>query len=90
MSQITVYSKPEDSIPKCYQCDSTKKWLTKEGLEYTVLDITTDDNMAYVKSLGHQQAPVVFVEHEDGTTEHWSGFQPGKISALNKSEEAAA
>lgn len=82
MSTITVYSKPVDSIPKCYACESTKKWLDKEGLDYTVLDITTDENMAYVKGLGHQQAPVVFVEHEDGTTEHWSGFNPPRINAL--------
>jgi glutaredoxin-like protein NrdH len=82
MSQITVYSKPEDSIPKCYACESTKKWLDKEGLEYTVLDLTSDENTEYAKSLGHQQAPVVVVQHDDGTSESWSGFNPGKITAL--------
>lgn len=83
MSQITVYSKPEDSIPKCYSCDSTKKWLNKEGLEYTVLDLTSDESIEFAKNLGHQQAPVVVICDDSGTIiDHWSGFNPGKITAL--------
>jgi len=79
MTTITVYSKPEDSIPKCYSCESTKKFMDNRGMEYKVLDLTLDENLEFAKSLGHQQAPVVVVETEDGITDHWSGFNPPKI-----------
>jgi glutaredoxin-like protein NrdH len=84
MPSITVYSKPADYIPKCYPCESTKKWLDKYGVEYEVKDLTTDENTEFAKSLGHQQAPVVYVQNDDGTTESWSGFNPPRLSALVK------
>lgn len=70
---ITVYSKPA-----CVQCDATYRALDKQGLEYTIVDISSDDiALDYVKSLGHMQAPVVVVG-----TEHWSGYRPDRIRAL--------
>ena len=35
---ITVYTKPA-----CVQCNATGKALDKNGLDYTVVDITTND-----------------------------------------------
>lgn len=70
---ITVYTKPA-----CVQCTATKKALDKAGLEYTMVDISLDDEARdYVMALGHLQAPVV-VAGED----HWSGFRPDRIRAL--------
>lgn len=70
---ITVYSKPS-----CVQCDATYRALNKQGLEYDVVDITTDpEALESVKALGYQQAPVVFAGGD-----HWSGFRPDKIKAL--------
>ncbi|WP_127125337.1 glutaredoxin-like protein NrdH [Georgenia sp. SYP-B2076] len=70
---ITVYSKPS-----CVQCDATYRALNKQGLEYEVVDITTDpEALESVKALGYQQAPVVFAGGD-----HWSGFRPDKIKAL--------
>ena len=70
---ITVYTKPA-----CVQCTDTKKALDKAGLEYTMVDISLDDEARdYVMALGHLQAPVV-VAGED----HWSGFRPDRIRAL--------
>ena len=70
---ITVYTKPT-----CVQCTATKKALDKAGLEYTMVDISLDDEARdYVMALGHLQAPVV-VAGED----HWSGFRPDRIRAL--------
>ncbi len=69
---ITVYSKPN-----CVQCDATYRALAKLGLEYTVVDITTDpEALQTVKALGYQQAPVVFADGD-----HWSGFRPDRIRA---------
>ena len=72
-SSITVYTKPA-----CVQCNATYKALDKNGLDYAVVDITTNDEARdYVMGLGYLQAPVV-VAGDD----HWSGFRPDRIKAL--------
>lgn len=78
---ITVFSKPA-----CVQCDATYRALNKHGLEYTVVDISTDaEALESVKALGYQQAPVVFADGD-----HWSGFRPDRIKALVSSAQTAA
>lgn len=69
----TVYSKPA-----CVQCDMTKKMLDKNGIEYTVIDIT-EDAQAYEKivSMGFMSVPVVI-----SGDQAWAGFQPDKINSL--------
>lgn len=70
---ITVYTKPA-----CVQCNATKKALDRAGLDYTLVDISVDDQARdYVMGLGYLQAPVVEVNGE-----HWSGFRPERISSL--------
>lgn len=70
---ITVYTKPA-----CVQCNATKKALDRAGLDYTLVDISIDDEARdYVMTLGYLQAPVVEVNGE-----HWSGFRPERISSL--------
>ncbi|OCH81482.1 glutaredoxin-like protein NrdH [Gordonia sp. UCD-TK1] len=71
---ITVYTKPA-----CVQCHATYKALDKQGLDYRVVDISTDEAARdYVMSLGYLQAPVVVAGDA-----HWSGFRPDRIKALN-------
>ncbi|WP_156252728.1 glutaredoxin-like protein NrdH [Pseudactinotalea terrae] len=78
---ITVFSKPA-----CVQCDATYRALNKHGLEYTIVDISTDaEALESVKALGYQQAPVVFADGD-----HWSGFRPDRIKALVQSAQSAA
>ena len=70
---VTVYT-----LPSCVQCDSTKRVLTRHGIEFESIDLSEDEAaMALVKELGYNAAPVV-VAGED----HWSGFRLDKISAL--------
>ena len=70
---VTVYT-----LPACVQCDSTKRVLTRNSIEYSEIDLSADESaMAYVRGLGYTAAPVV-VSGED----HWSGFRPDKLSAL--------
>lgn len=90
--QVTVYT-----TPSCAQCDMTKKTLTRGGVNYTVVDLSTDEKaLDYVtKELGYSAAPVVVAGEQ-----HWSGFRLGAISNLVKAihgdeakkpkEEAAA
>jgi len=72
---ITVYSKPN-----CVQCAATYRSLDSEGLEYQVVDVTTNGNaLAYVKGdLGYLGAPVVVVSEHD----HWTGFRPDCIDRI--------
>jgi len=71
--KITVYTKPA-----CVQCEQTKKLLTKNGLEFTTVDITVDTR-AYdmIVDMGFKAAPVVVTENDA-----WAGFNPAKINGL--------
>lgn len=70
---VTVYT-----LPSCVQCDSTKKFMSKNDIEFVEVDLTQDmEAYKLVKSLGYAAAPVV-VAGED----HWSGFRPDKIQSI--------
>ncbi|HEX7824704.1 MAG TPA: glutaredoxin-like protein NrdH [Mycobacterium sp.] len=70
---VTVYTKPA-----CVQCTATYKALDKQGVNYSVVDISADPKARdYVMALGYLQAPVV-VSGDD----HWSGFRPDRIKTL--------
>lgn len=72
---VTVYT-----LPACVQCDSTKRLLTRNSVEYQEIDLSQDsDAMSMVRGLGYTAAPVVMVGDD-----HWSGFRPDKISALSE------
>lgn len=67
---ITVYSKPN-----CVQCTATYRALDKQGVAYSVVDLTVDEGaLEYVRSLGHAQAPVVVADDTN-----WAGFRPDLI-----------
>ena len=70
---VIVYTKPA-----CVQCVATYKELDRKGIEYSLIDITQDEEaMNTVLELGYRQAPVVVTEDD-----HWSGFRPDKIATL--------
>ena len=74
-SAATIYT-----TPNCMQCVATKRAFDKLVVPYTVVDVSTDP---YVRDLladmGYRSAPVVIT----ATGEHWSGFRPDRIAALN-------
>ncbi|MCJ1709382.1 MULTISPECIES: glutaredoxin-like protein NrdH [Microbacteriaceae] len=69
---LTVYSKPS-----CVQCTATYRALDAKGIEYEVVDLTTNPAaLEYVmEELGYSAAPVVVASDQD----HWSGFRPDLI-----------
>ena len=70
---ITVYSKPA-----CVQCTATTRALDRQGVDYSVVDVSEDaDAFALVQGLGSRQVPVVIAGEQ-----HWAGFRPNMISAL--------
>jgi len=78
---ITVYTKPA-----CVQCNATFRALDSRGVEYRTVDLSKDPNaLDVVKAMGYMQAPVVVTEND-----HWSGFRPDKIGALDQSTGAAS
>ncbi|OCP00029.1 MULTISPECIES: glutaredoxin-like protein NrdH [unclassified Ensifer] len=71
---ITVYSKPA-----CVQCTATTRALDRQGIDYTIVDISEDTTaFALVQDLGYRQVPVVVAGER-----HWAGFRPDMISALS-------
>ena len=68
-----VYTKPA-----CVQCDMTKRYMDKNGIEYTTIDITQDQEaLEMILKMGFSSAPVVISEAGS-----WAGFQPDKINLL--------
>lgn len=69
----TVYTKPA-----CVQCDMTKRYLDKAGVEYETVDITEDPSaLEIILGMGFQAAPVVISD-----AGNWAGFQPDKLNLL--------
>lgn len=72
---VAVYTKSD-----CQPCKRTKRELELRGVEYTEIDLEKDPGaLAYVQSLGHQQAPVVVVATSTQPV-HWSGLVPALIN----------
>jgi glutaredoxin-like protein NrdH len=71
------------TLPDCPQCNATKKYLDRDHVEYSTIDLSVDKE-AYelVSSLGYKNAPVVI-----SGDNHWSGFRPDKIASLKKIKE---
>lgn len=69
---VCIYTKS-----RCPGCTITKRELALRGVAFTEVNMETDPAaLAYVKTLGHQQAPVVVLG--DGTS--WSGLVPALIN----------
>lgn len=70
---ITVYSKPG-----CGGCTATVQHMTKIGLEFTKVDVTTDADAAqHLIDLGYSSLPVVVAGDQ-----HWAGYRPDNIKGL--------
>jgi glutaredoxin-like protein NrdH len=71
---VTVYT-----LPACVQCDSTKRMLQRNDIDYQEVDMSQDPvALEMVKTMGYTAAPVV-VAGDD----HWSGFRLDRIQALS-------
>ncbi|OBA50682.1 MULTISPECIES: glutaredoxin domain-containing protein [Kocuria] len=69
------------TTPGCTDCASTCRALTRRGVPYRTVDLSTDPKaLEHVRSLGYAQAPVCIAD----TGEHWSGFRPDRLTALTR------
>ena len=70
---VTVYT-----LPSCVQCDSTKRYLQRNLIEFKEISLAEDPQaMKKVRDMGYTQAPVV----EAGDS-HWSGFRMDELQKL--------
>lgn len=70
---VTIYT-----TPNCMQCESTKRMMTRLGIEFSVVDLTTvPDKLEEFKARGLSAAPIVTTD-----TKIWSGFKFEKIQGL--------
>jgi len=72
---VTVYTNPN-----CVQCEMTKKYLDREGIEYTVENLQDEKNydklVAFVEQ-GFKAAPIVVTD-----TDTWSGYKVDKLKEI--------
>lgn len=79
--KIVVFSKPDDSIPRCQKCIATKRWMNDRKIDHEVRNTDIPENLSYLKEILPQylEAPVVAVFEDGVLVNHWSGFNPNEI-----------
>lgn len=73
MIDVTVYT-----LPNCVQCESTKRMMKAEGIEFT--EVALQDHPDKAKEFieqGYKTAPIVTTD-----IKIWSGFRYEKIKSL--------
>ena len=83
--KVTLYTKPG-----CVQCTATKRWLDKNNVEYTPIDVSKDaEALAKVKALGYEAVPVTVAETSDPTmTVDWYGFNDTNLAKYTRPKAA--
>lgn len=57
----------------------TARTLDRQGVPYQVIDVSqSEEAAAQLQAWGYRQVPVV-----QAGEEHWSGFRPDRLAALN-------
>lgn len=73
MSKVTIYT-----LPSCVQCDSTKRYLQKNLVDYEEVKLQeAPEALEMIRGMGYTAAPVVMAGES-----HWSGFRMDKLEAL--------
>lgn len=70
------------TTPSCVRCPVVKRAMTKAGIPWKPVDLTTDPEAhAFVTGkLGYQSAPVTVVFEGDRLVDHWDGVRPDRIA----------
>ena len=73
------------TTPACVQCETTKRYLDRQGVDYEVIDLATNvDAMEEIKEKGFTQAPVVMTDND-----MWSGFRLDKLKRFAQDKQVA-
>ena len=82
MWDLTIYTKEN-----CPQCDATKRFLDKAGVEYDTYEISPIVAF-WAKQNNLLQAPVVLFAQDDTQYEAIGGFNPYKLAQFVEKLEA--
>lgn len=74
---VIVYGRPG-----CIQCEYTRKWFDKLGVEHTYINVSSDHEAASYVRDSAQSPTLPFVEVGDDIS--WSGFKLDLIRELAK------
>lgn len=79
MATVTLYT-----APRCTDCTAAASTMDKKGITYAPVSLSASPaSLDYVKSLGHQRAPVTVIHDEHGAVlDHWAGYRPDKLLSL--------
>ena len=79
MANVVIYS-----TSSCGYCKMEKEFLTEKGVEYTDIDVASDQEAAaqMVEKTGQMGVPVTIVTQDDGTEEVLVGFEQDRLSEL--------
>ena len=70
---VTIYT-----LPACVQCESTKRYLAKKGVEFQEINMNEDaEALDKIRDMGYSQAPVVVAGEST-----WSGFRLDSLQKL--------
>ncbi|WP_144837197.1 glutaredoxin domain-containing protein [Kocuria rosea] len=81
MATVTLYT-----APHCTDCTAAAQAMDRKHVPYALISLAAaPTSLDYVKSLGHQRAPVTVVQNDHGTVvDHWSGYRPDKLLHLTR------
>lgn len=68
----------------CVQCSASERKLNSLNLDFVHEDATTEDNLKFIQSLdeSYKRAPIMTVEVDGEVVDHWTGYDPDRITAL--------
>lgn len=77
---VTVYSLPKSMCVKCLAVEIS---MRRKGIDAVKVRVDQDpEAMAFIKSLGYSEAPVIVITEGEEIVDHWSGFSEEKMAAL--------
>lgn len=78
MPKVEVYTRPA-----CGACEATKTLLTRGGVEFETIDVSTDPELAAtLVAEGWRAMPVVKVWEEGVLVDSWPGLKKDRIDLL--------
>lgn len=81
VAHVNVYT----TGPACVQCQATKYWLRKNGIEHHEVRLDAPVNAAKAerfKADGFRAAPVVEIIRTDGQVVRWAGHRVSRLEML--------
>lgn len=79
MKKVTIYT-----TPTCVYCKMSKEFFKENNVEYTEINVATDQDKAQeaIEKSGQMGVPVIVVADESGKEDVITGFDKEKLEEL--------